>query len=338
MRARAFAAAVLGLWLALLPEPGGRLAAQPAARPLVIAGVEPAAALRPLLDALAAHAPTLAVQYRQAPPSRIMAHLTTRMGDAEPIDVVILPTPDLAIHLANEGVTARSSRLARQHGLPQASHWRGEVFAVGYDPAVFVTRRGAFAPGDAPHTRTDLVHMLEQSRARLQGRVGLVNIGIDNVSYAFAAQDSLRSPLFWRIARAFGASGARIFDSADELLEALAAGRIDFGYNVPLSTARKWTNRGLPVELVVPTDYIVALPWTALIPERSRDGAEEAVDFLLSDRADAAFGEIGLTRLGELSEMANVQQIELGPELLVHLDAVKRSRFLSTWFQFVVQE
>jgi ABC-type Fe3+ transport system substrate-binding protein len=337
MRACVLAVAA-ALCFALPAGPRTALAAEPEARPLAIVGVEPAATLQPLFDAVAAQAPGLAVRYWQASPSRITAWLTTRMGDAEPVDVVLLPTPDLAIHLANEGAAARFDHLVRRHGLPQPSHWRGEVFAIGYDPAIFVARRDAFAPGEPPATRIDLARMLEQSPARLRGRVGLVNIGIDTVSYAFAAQDSLRSPLFWRIARAFGAAEARIFDSPDELLEALAAGRIDLGYNVPLSAARKWTSRAASVELVVPKDYVVALPWTALIPERGRPGAEEAMDFLLSDQADAAFGAIGLTRRRDLAAIANVQQIELGPELLVHLDAVKRTRFLAAWLQFVVQD
>lgn len=62
------------------------------------------------------------------------------------------------------------------------------------------------------------------------------------------------------------------------------------------------------------------------------------VDFLLSGRADRALEEVGLTRSRDLDTMKNVQFIELGPELLVYLDAVKRSRFLDTWFQLVIQD
>lgn len=66
--------------------------------------------------------------------------------------------------------------------------------------------------------------------------------------------------------------------------------------------------------------------------------AGDVVDFLLSDRADRALEEVGLTRSRDLDTMKNVQFIELGPELLVYLDAVKRSRFLDTWFQLVIQD
>jgi ABC-type Fe3+ transport system substrate-binding protein len=307
---------------------------------LTVVGVETAATMAPLLAAIAANLPETEAGYRQAPPSRILSRLFAQTDEAEAVDVVLLPTPDLAVEIANEGGALRLDRIIARRRPAAAAHWRGEVFAIGYDPAVFVVRPGGLAAGDVPRSRTDLARMLEQGRARFAGRVGLTNIGIDAVAYGFAAQDALRSPLFWRISRAFGASEARIFDTGDELIAALSAGRIDFGYNVPLSAVRKAVAAGAAVEAVMPEDYGVALPWTALVPVRSRSGAAagEVVDMLLSAAAAPALAAAGLTRPDDLKAMENVQPIELGPELLVHLDAMKRSRFLATWFQLVVQD
>ena len=314
--------------------------ARAAPEPLTIVGVDAQPTMQPLLDALRADMPHTKGQYRQARPSQIISRLLAGVDDADPIDVLVLPTPDLAVYLANEGSVSRHGASAVKHRPQQQAHWRSEVFSIGYDPAVFVVRKGALAPSDVPRTRTELARTLEQNRARLLRRVGLVNIGIDDVSYAFASQEALRSPLFWRISRAVGASQARIFDSNEELLQAMAEGRIDIGYNVPLSAVRKWASKTAWIEMVIPEDYVLALPWTALIPEkaRNRSTAGDVVDFLLSDRADRALEQVGLTRSRDLDTMKNVQFIELGPELLVYLDAVKRSRFLDTWFQLVIQD
>lgn len=314
--------------------------AQAAQERLALVGVDAPLTVQPLLDALQADMPHTRPEYRQARPSQIISRLSAGVDGAEPVDVLILPTPDLAVYLANEGSASQHAASAIKHRPMQHSHWRSEVFSIGYDPAVFVVRKGAMSAIDVPRTRTDLARTLEQNRARLQRRVGLVNIGIDNVSYAFASQEALRSPLFWRISRAVGASQARIFDSNEELLQALSQGQIDLGYNVPLSAVRKWMGRHPSIEVVIPEDYVLALPWTALIPEKARNRATagDVVDFLLSDRADIALEQIGLTRPQDLAAMKNVQLIELGPELLVYLDAVKRSRFLDTWFQLVIQE
>ncbi|HEV7307033.1 ABC transporter substrate-binding protein [Ensifer sp.] len=318
----------------------GSALAHAAPERLTIVGVDARPTVEPLLEALEADMPHTQAEYSEARPSQIISRLLAGVDGAEPIDVLILPTPDLAVYLANEGSASRYPASAIKHRPREHAHWRGEVFSIGYDPAVFVVRKGAIAPIDVPRTRTGLARTLEQNRTRLLRRVGLVNIGIDNVSYAFASQEALRSPLFWRISRAVGAAQARIFDSNEELLQALSQGRVDLAYNVPLSAARKWASENPSIEIVIPEDYVLALPWTALIPEkaRNRPTAGDVVDFLLSERAKSALEKVGLTRSQDLATMKNVQFIELGPELLVYLDAVKRSRFLDTWFQLVIQD
>lgn len=316
------------------------LLAQDAQRPFTLMSTESPEIMEPLTQALAQvlAGSRFSVSYRQARPAQIVSLLTSQ-GDSVMPDLVLLPTPDLAVQLANEGHSIPQT-LAGAAGVP---HWRNEVFAVGYDPAVFVIRRGRIAPQDIPRSRTELARTLEQNRSRFQGRVGLINIGIDSVAYGYAAQDSLRSTLFWRISGAFGASQARIFDTADELLTALADGRIDLGYNLPLSAVRRFMQTGSDIEVVMPEDYVLALPWTALVPEHaSRRGmmrsiASESVGLLLSEPASRALDDIGLIAPARTGEIENLQMIELGPELLVFLDPLKRSRFLDTWFQMVVQ-
>ena len=60
-------------------------------------------------------------------------------------------------------------------------------------------------------------------------------IGIDDLRYLLASQDSIRSSLYWRLMRAFGVSNARIYDTTDDLLAAFRAGEVDVLYHVPLS-------------------------------------------------------------------------------------------------------
>jgi iron(III) transport system substrate-binding protein len=314
--------------------------AQEAQRPFTLMGTESPEITAPLTQALATAlaGSRFSVSYRQARPAQIISLLTSQADSALP-DLVLLPTPDLAVQLANEGYSITQT-LAGLAGVP---HWRNEVFAVGYDPAVFVIRRGGIMAQDIPRSRTELARTLEQNRSRFQGRVGLINIGIDSVAYNYAAQDSLRSTLFWRISGAFGASQARIFDAADELLAALASGRIDLGYNLPLSAVRRFMQTGAEIEVVMPEDYVLALPWTALVPEHvGRQGmmrsiASESVRLLLSESSSRALDDLGLVAPARTGEIENLQTIELGPELLVFLDPLKRSRFLDTWFQMVVQ-
>ncbi|MEL4375844.1 ABC transporter substrate-binding protein [Brucella cytisi] len=295
--------------------------------------------IAPVQAGLARQLPGVNIAYRQIRPGEWTSRLLAGAEEASTADLVILSTPDLAVLIANEGGAQPRNGIVRNAGLTPQAHWRSELFSIGFDPAVSVVRRRAL-DNELPTTRIELARLLEQNAPRFQRRVGVVNIGIDNVSYTLAAQDSIRSPLFWRIVRAFGASQARIFDTSEELLQALSAGSIDLAYNVSLSDVSKWQYDARNFTVIIPQDYVVALPWTALIPDRSRHAniAEQAITFLLSSNGQAILQETGLVSETSPTDVASLQPVELGPELLVYLDGLKRSRFLDTWFQLIVHE
>lgn len=312
----------------------------PASRPefRIVGDIAPET-LKPVTTGLAEQLPGMNIVYRQIRPGEWTSRLLAGADEVSGADLVILSTPDLAVLIANEGGAQQRTAIARNAGLPAQAHWRNELFSIGFDPAVSVVRRSAL-DNELPTTRIELARLLEQNLSRFQRRVGLVNIGIDNVSYTLAAQDSIRSPLFWRIVRAFGVSQARIYENSEDLLQALSSGRIDLAYNVPLSDISKWHYDPKEFAVIMPQDYVVALPWTALIPDRSKHSniAEQAITLLLSQAGQDILEKTGLASEASPSELTSLQPVELGPELLVYLDGLKRSRFLDTWFQLIVHE
>ncbi|MGU3575382.1 ABC transporter substrate-binding protein [Brucellaceae bacterium C25G] len=295
--------------------------------------------IAPLIEGISQQLTSVHIQYRQVSPAEWTSRLLAGAEAANQADLIILSTPDLAVLIANEGAARQHSTITRTTNLPAQAHWRNELFSIGFDPAVSIIRRNSL-DNELPTTRIDLARLMEQNPQRFQRRVGLVNIGIDNGSYTLAAQDAIRSPLFWRIVRAFGASQARIYDDNEELLQALSNERIDLAYNVPLSYITKWPHNDEELTIIFPRDYIVALPWTALIPEKSKNPAlaEQAITFLLSSDGQKIMQEAGLVSATSPTNLSSLQPVELGPELLVYLDNLKRSRFLDTWFQLVVHE
>lgn len=296
--------------------------------------------IAPIIEALDKHLLNVTIRYKQISPAEWTSRLLAGAEETSAVNLIILSTPDLAVSIANEGVAQQHSTITHNTNLPPQAHWRNELFSIGFDPAVSIIRRSSLNNNELPTTRIELARLMEQNPQRFQFRVGLVNIGIDNGSYTLAAQDSIRSPLFWRIVRAFGASQARIYDDNEELLQALSDGRIDLAYNVPLSYITKWPHNAEELTVILPRDYVLALPWTALIPEKSKlaGDAEQAITFLLSPTGQSALQQAGLVSAVNPFNLASLQPVELGPELLVYLDNLKRSRFLDTWFQLVVQE
>lgn len=320
--------AALGLSLLCWIIPAASLAQE---RTVRLAGAVTEERIAPLMAALAERLPAVELSYQRLSSAEIAA-AAKRSGKA-PFDIAILSSPDIAVSVANEGYAAPDET----GGALASAQWRNEVFSFWSDPAVIVLRREKFA-GRMPRTRIELVRALEQNRAQLSRRIGIVNIGIDDVSYLLASQDSIRTSLYWRLMRAFGAANARIYDTTDDLIEALQSGELDVAYNVPLSALP--TNGTLleGMEVIVPQDYVIAVPWVAFMPEGAPNirGARAVLQVLLSPESKQALSAAGFCYPANFPGLENLQSIELGPELLVFRDMIKRSKFLDIWFQMAV--
>ncbi|MDC7258976.1 MULTISPECIES: ABC transporter substrate-binding protein [unclassified Shinella] len=300
-------------------------------RTLRLAGVVSEARMAPLIVSLSVHLPGTRLVYSRLSSAQIAA-AARRPHDA-PFDIAFLSSPDVAVSIANEGYAISDEAAGAMAGV----QWRNEVFGFWSDPAVIVVRKAAFE-NRVPRTRIELVRMLEQNTGRFARRVGVVNVGIDDVGYLLASQDSIRTSLYWRLIRALGGAKARIYDTTDDLLEALQAGDLDVAYNVPLSALRAGGELPQGMEVLVPQDYVLAVPWTVLMPKGAANLREARIllHMLLAPEGKAALAAAGFVPPQQPSGFEGLQKIELGPELLVFRDMIKRSRFLDAWFQMVV--
>lgn len=299
-------------------------------RAVKMAGVISEERIAPLLDALKARLPGLDLSYIRLSSGQIAADAKR---PAAPFDIALFSSPDIAVSVANEGYAADNGAAV----ITADEQWRHEVFGFWSDPAVMVLRQDAFADR-LPRTRIELVRALEQNSEKFSRRVGIVNIGIDDVSYLLASQDSIRTSLYWRLMRSFGVAKARIYDTTDDLLTALRAGEIDVLYNVPLSALS--ASGALPddMQIVVPQDYVLAVPWTVVMPKGGANlrAARTVLQALHGVEAKPALAEAGFSYPADFVASDSLQAIELGPELLVFRDTIKRSKFLDIWFQMVV--
>ncbi|MCK8779814.1 substrate-binding domain-containing protein [Rhizobium sp. NTR19] len=306
----------------------GAVAAQE--RAVRVAGVVSEERIKPLMTALAARLPGAELSYVRLSSAQIAADAKRTVA---PFDIALLASPDIAVSIANEGFATRDAAA----GAAAETQWREEVFGFWSDPAVMVLRQGAFVDR-LPRTRIELVRALEQNTQRFSRRVGIVNIGIDDVSYLLASQDSIRTSLYWRLMQSFGAADARIYDTTDDLLAAFRVGEIDVVYNAPLSALLASGAMPADVQIVVPQDYVLTVPWTVLVPKGAPNlrGARIVLNVLQSPETKPALAAVGFTYPADFADLESLQRIELGPELLVFRDTIKRSKFLDTWFQMVV--
>lgn len=281
--------------------------------------------------------PGVDVQTSKMYPSQIALKVSTNSSEIKDVDLILLRSPDLAVQLANEGYLKQFPGI-----VPNApnkgtdDHWRHEVFAFAKDPALVLVRSNAVSAKKLARSRLELALYLESHEKTFEKRVGLANIGIDSVGYAIAVQDVLRSPLFWRVARAFGAANSRIYDSSADVVDALIKGDIDLAYNMPLSEIQAQDLEEL--DAVVPEDYVIALPWVLFVPKAARDaGKSEAILSFLLEKSDLILPlDLG-GGTSDLEVLQGMQDVNIGPELLAFLDPIKKTLFLDNWLEMVVR-
>ncbi|MNV60457.1 hypothetical protein D3C71_1529190 [compost metagenome] len=111
------------------------------------------------------------------------------------------------------------------------------------------------------------------------------------------------------------------------------------------SYAQARIDAGAPLGIIEPEDYTLVVLRTAVIPRTSTHPVEAKrfLDYLLSPRGQQVLSrEARLMPIvrgdGRDSDPArNLRPIQLGPGLLVYLDALKRRQFLDVWRSSVVE-
>ena len=275
-------------------------------------------------------------------------------GTLPPSDVLISSAEDLQLRLANDGYALRYDS-AQTRRLPAWAIWRSEVFSFTFEPIVMVYNTDRYTAETAPHSRADLLRMLEQGGSRY-ARIGTYDIAASSVGHLLAVQDDMLSSNFWGLANALGRSGVQLVSNTRDILDRIERGELDLGYNVLGSYALAYRKPGSKLGIVVPNDYQLVLSRTALIPRQARhpELAGAFVDWLLSADGQGVVGREA--RLGALPELAEpgegaepvpllagqsphtpgiVQPIALSPTLLVGLDQQRHGRFLQNWLRLM---
>jgi len=245
---------------------------------------------------------------------------------------------DLQTKLVNDG-HALPHRSAQTDALPSWAQWRHEAFGISYEPVVMVYNTRRLAANRVPRTRRQLLDLLHAADAPLKGRVGTYDIERSNVGYLMATQDSQRGSIAGALLGALGDNAVQLEERTGVLLDRVSRGELALVYNVLGSYARARIEAGAPLAIVEPEDYTLVVLRTAVIPRSSRHPEEAGrfLDYLLSPR-----GQQVLSREARLTSIlpaattgggpsSNLRPIQLGPGLLVYLDALKRRQFLEAW-------
>lgn len=263
---------------------------------------------------------------------------------ADAPDLLISSGMDLQTRLVNDG-HAIAHQSPQTEALPSWAQWRHEAYGISYEPVVIVYNTHRLRPAQVPHTRRQLLQLLRADGMPLRGKVGTYDIERSSVGYLAATQDAYRGSIAGALLAALGDNEVRREDRTGVLLDKVSRGELSLAYNVLASYARARIDAGAPLAIVEPEDYTLVVMRTAVIPRGSRNQAEARrfLDYLLSPRGQQVLARRSrllpvISADGSQTSLGrNRRPIQLGPGLLVYLDALKREQFLDAWRSSVEQ-
>lgn len=250
-------------------------------------------------------------------------------------DIAISSAMDLQLKLANDGAALALTALER----PDWAQWRSALFGFTQEPATIVLSRAAFQGRDFPRTRQDLIEALRADPEHFRGKLGTYDVRTSGLGYLFATQDARRSETYWRLMEVFGSLEARLYCCSGDMIDDLASGDLFVAYNVLGSYASTRPDAQDTIEIVVPEDFATQMMRTALVLRDTTEpgAAAEFVDYLASGAwQDDDRPGYPLPALAA-AEAPPRNVVALEPGLLVHLDTLKRRRFLNEWTSALIR-
>ncbi len=249
-------------------------------------------------------------------------------------DIVISSAMDLQTKLVNDGY-ARVHLSPQTRALPGWANWRDEVFSIGTDPIVMVYNTQKLDAARVPHTRRELLSLLQAPDQPLAGRISTYDVQGSGIGYLAATQDTRLDSMAGALLAAFGRNGVSIHESTEHALDKLESGEVTLAYNLLESYTRHRIDNGAPLAIIYPQDYTLMLSRSAIIPRQAprADLGALFLDYLLSARGqDALARESGMRPVSaSVVPAAGVRPVALGVGLLVYLDPLKKRHFLDLW-------
>lgn len=326
---------------ALFPAAGG-----PETARLVVHAATDLDAMRPLVRDFQETAPGVAVEIFDYVTNDLFREATAACAEGQPAaDIILSSSVDQFVRLANDGC-AQPHHSPQTAGVPDWANWRDEIFGFTFEPVVFVYDKRAVPPEDIPVSHEALVDLLRRKPAEYRGRIGTYDITASGIGYLLAFYDSRQAPTtYGRLIESVSRVDPVVRCCNNEVLDALASGRIRIAYNVLGSYAYAAMRANPALGVVVPRDYTLVLSRGAMIPSTARDAAlgRRFLDYLLSERSrDVAmrasffFAEDaplppGVEGPENLIESGIGRPIRIGPTLLAAQDEIQRRNFINDW-------
>lgn len=313
-------------------------AAARAERGVIVYGNADAATMASLVAAFRRTYPGVNVAYNDLQSREIYRRFVAEtQGGRSSADLVWSSAMDLQAKLINDGY-AQAYQSPEKPALPANAVWKNMGYGVTAEPVALVYNKRLVAPAQIPRTHEAFERLLRGRRGALTGKVATYDPARSDVGYQYMTEDYAITRDTRSLLQAMAATRPLLARTTGPMLEAVAQGRAAIAYNVVGPYALSRARRDPRIGVVFLNDYTIVASRVAFIAREARHPASARLflDFLLSRMGQALLarqwllpvrGDVRAPRLAP----GKARAIRVGPQLLVHLDTIKRRRFLADW-------
>ncbi|VWX46745.1 ABC transporter substrate-binding protein [Novosphingobium sp. 9U] len=314
------------------------MAAARAERIVRVYGNADAATMAPLIAAFRRTFPSVQVQYNDLGSTDLNRRFVSETRARRPsADLVWSSAMDLQAKLINDGY-AQAYQSPEKPALPATAVWKNMGYGVTAEPVALVYNKRLIGQGQVPRTHEAFERLLRDRRKFLAGKIATYDPARSDVGYQYLVEDYAITRDTRSLLQAMAATRPLLSRTTKPMLDAVAQGRVAIAYNVVGPYAIRLARSNGRVGVVFPRDYTIVASRVAFIAREARHpaAAKLFLDFLLSRTGQSLLarqwllpvrGDVGSPRLAP----GKARPIRVGPQLLVHLDTIKRRRFLADW-------
>ena len=248
-------------------------------------------------------------------------------------DLVISSAMAHQFKLANDGCGSKLNSVNLKYilgELPNWAKWSDELVGLTFEPAATVINEEIFN-GPHPKTHIDINNWIIENPNRVS-RIGTYNLEESGVGKLFDFEDIRKSKSSLRLKLALEIADAQYFCCTSKIIDLVADGHLDLGYNVLGSYALFRADLDERLKVIFLEDFTPVITRTAYIPNNAKNHilAERFINFTLSSHGEEILNNnnkllsslTGQDYLNELHDrkMNFLKPIELSPELLIVLE------------------
>lgn len=285
--------------------------------------------------------PFIRLEYREMGSVELYEKVVSEAESGErPGDFAWSSAMDLQIKLVNDGY-AQPYASPEKPFLPPWAIWKNEAYGITAEPVVFVYNAELMPAEDIPRSHRDFVRLLRSNPDRYRGKVATFDPVRSGLGYLTLTQDYQANRELWSLAKALGDADVDLYHYSRDVLESVASGENLLVYNMIGSYALAWGDKDPRLKVVMPEDYTLVVSRIAVILSESHhpNAAKLLLDFLLSREGQQELSKHFMAPVredvfseAELSPPRKaLRPVRVGPTLLIHLDQIKRRRFLAQW-------